>query len=728
VKQLVHDPKAGTIAVVDLPEPSLLPGSLLVRNRCSVISPGTERAIVAAARSSYLRTARERPDLVRRLLDTVRREGILAAYRKVQAKLAQARPLGYACAGTVIGLGPGVGHPFRIGAGVACAGAGYASHAEIVSVPANLAAPIPAGVSFESAAFATLGAIALHGVRQSEAHLGEQWAVVGVGLLGLVTVQLLRAQGVRVAAFDLDPDLAERARRLGAEIALAGTTDEQVGAALAWTEGVGVDGVLVTATSASEAPMVAAAGMCRERGRVVAVGLVPFGLPREMAYEKELELRISRSYGPGRYDRDFEEKGLDYPVGYVRWTETRNLEAFLRLLAEGRVEVASLITHRAKLEEATRLYDLLLEREGPRPIGMVVLYGEKEESPRAEDDRAEGAGGTTEAAARLAGQPPRVRAVPGRIGTAFVGAGSFARSVLLPELARHRDRLALLRVVTAHGVTAEDARRKFGFEAAGTDPEEAMSDPRVDLVFIATRHDLHASLAARALRAGKHVFVEKPLALDEAGLREVEEAARSSSGLLLVGFNRRFAPASRAAREALRDRGAILAACRVNAGPLPPGHWLGDPDIGGGRMIGEGCHFVDLLSFLAGDPGIRSIEAAWSDGGRPSAEDLGVQIEFEDGSIGQLLYTARGSSRLEKERIEAHAGGVSVLVEDFRSCTIYRGRRLERVRGSGKGHAEEIAALLLAIEKGLESPIPLRVLLEVSRATFAAGRPTRGRY
>ncbi len=718
MKQLVQDPKAGTIEIVELPEPSVRPGCLLVRNACSVISPGTERAVVSAARSSYLRTARERPDRVRRVRDTVKREGVLAAYRKVQAKLSEPRPLGYASAGTVTAVGPGAGHPFHVGDRVACAGAGHASHAEVVSVPVNLAAPIPSGVSFESAAFATLGAIALHGVRQGEPQLGERWAVVGLGLLGLLTVQLLRAQGVRVAAFDLAPDLLERARGFGAEAGVAGPTDEQVEAALAWTEGLGVDGVLVTATSAQDDPMVAAAGMCRERGRVVAVGLVPFGLPREIAYAKEIELRISRSYGPGRYDRSFEERGLDYPAGYVRWTETRNLEAFLHLLAEGRVEVASLVTHRAPIEDAPRLYDALLARDGPRPMGMLILYGGAGAEPSPEPTPIAAHAPPARAADRAG--PVRTRAVPGRIGTAFIGAGSFARSVLLPELARHGARVELLRVVTGHGLTAEDARNKFGFRSAGTDPEEAIADPAGALGFIATRHDLHAGLAARALRAGKHVFVEKPLALDEAGLQEVESAARTAEGLLLVGFNRRFAPMVRAVREAVAGRGPLLATCRVNAGGLPPDHWLNDPEVGGGRMIGEGCHFVDLLSCLAGDPGIASVQATAAGAGRGPSEDLAVQIEFEDGSAGQILYTSRGSRRLGKERVEVHAGGVSAILEDFGSCTIYRANRAERVRAAGKGHAEEIAALLAAVRDGLESPTPLRVLLEVTRATFAA--------
>ncbi len=716
MKQLFQDPKSGTIQVLDLPEPALRPGTLLVRNACSVISPGTERSAVSTVRNSYLRTARERPDLVRRVLDVVKREGVLAAYRRVQAKLSEPQALGYASAGTVLAVGPGSGHHFKSGDRVACAGIGYASHAEVVCVPVNLAARIPDGVPFESAAFATLGAIALHGVRQAEPRLGEQWAVIGVGILGLITVQLLRAHGSRVAAFDLSPEPVQRARQVGAEAGTAGSPDEQVSAALAWTDGLGVDGAIVTATSPDEKPMLAAAGMCRERGRVVAVGQVPFGLPREIAYAKELELRISRSYGPGRYDTDFEEKGVDYPTGYVRWTETRNLEAFLRLLAEGRVEIASLVTHRTPIEKAPALYDDLLSPGGARPLGMLIVFLDH---GRPEERAAKPVILRSEATKDLT--PPATRPVPGRIGVAFVGAGAFARTTLLPALEKRKQDLDLLRVVTAHGLSAYDAQRKFGFRGAGTDPGEALSDPAVDLVFIATRHDLHADLAAKALRAGKHVFLEKPLALDDEQLRSVENAATSAPGILLVGFNRRFSPMARSIREAVAGRGPLLMTCRVNAGPLPPGHWLNDPKVGGGRMIGEGCHFVDLLSFLAGDPGIASVQA--SSAGRPRAlsEDLAVQIEFRDGSAGQLLYTARGAGALGKERVEVHAGGVSAVLDDFRTCTIHQGRKTHRVSAAGKGHAEEIGALLAAVHGGLRSPIPLPVLVEVTRATFRVG-------
>jgi polar amino acid transport system substrate-binding protein len=705
MKQLFQDPKAGTIQVVDIPPPAIRPGTLLVGNAFSVVSPGTERGTVAAARDSYLKTARARPDLVRRVLDTVKREGVLAAYRKVQAKLSEPQALGYSSAGTVLAVGGGAGDVFRIGDRVACCGQNVASHAETICVPFNLAARVPDGVPLDEAAFATLGAIALHGVRLAEPALGGRYAVIGCGILGLFAVQLLKASGGRVAAFDLDPALVSRAKALGAEIGLAGGTDDQVGAALAWTDAVGIDAVLVTAASTSDAPMVAAAAMARERGVVVAVGLVPFGVPREIAYAKELQLRISRSYGPGRYDAGFEEKGLDYPAGYVRWTETRNLEAFLHEIAAGRVDVGSLVTHRYSLDDAPSAYDMLMVKDGPRPLGIVIGYPAQAPAP---------APATVSPVTRSASP---AGPVPGDIGVGFIGAGAFARGVLLPQL-KGRAGVSLQRVATAHGLTAYDAQRKFGFREIGTDASAVLGDPAIHLVCIATRHDTHAPLVADALRAGKHVFVEKPLALTYEQLRDVEEAAAGTGAVLLVGFNRRFAPLAVALRAALAGRGPIVATYRVNAGALPPGHWLNDPQVGGGRIIGEGCHFIDFLSYLTGDAGIASVEARCA--GRPAgpAEDVSIQLGFDDGSIAQILYTAKGDAALGKERIEAHAGGASAVLDDFRELEVLSGGKRRKDRSGGKGHKEELDALLAAVRAGGPSPIPLASILATTRATF----------
>jgi polar amino acid transport system substrate-binding protein len=703
MKQLFQDPKAGTIEVVDIAPPALRPGTILVRNAFSVISPGTERGTVSAARDSYLKTARARPDLVRRVLDTVKREGVLAAYRKVQAKLSEPQALGYSSAGTVIAVGAGAEDHFRVGDRVACCGQNVASHAEVVCVPTNLAARVPDGVSLEDAAFTTLGAIALHGVRLAEPQLGGRYAVIGCGLLGLFATQLLKAHGGRVIAFDLSGDLVDRAKRAGAEAGLAGGADDQVQAALAWTEGMGVDAAIVTAASTGEAPMIAAGGMSRERGTIVAVGLVPFGVPREIAYAKELSLRISRSYGPGRYDAAFEEKGLDYPAGYVRWTETRNLEAFLHAVGSGGVRVGDLVTHRTSIEDAPAAYDMLVASDGPRPLGIVIRY------PEAGDDVAP--------PRRTTAAPRTGRVAGARVGVGFIGAGAFARGVLLPAF-RARTDVVMRRVATAHGLTAFDAQRKFGFEEAGTVSADVLGDPAVDLVCIATRHDAHAGLVAEALRAGKHVFVEKPLAISADGLAAVESAASGSSAILLVGFNRRFSPGAVAMRSALDGRGPVVATYRVNAGALPPGHWLNDPAVGGGRIVGEGCHFVDFLAFLTGDAAIESVEARCAGRPRGPAEDVVLQLGFADGSVGQVLYTAKGDPALGKERVEAHAGGASAVLDDFRTLEIVSSGKRRKIDPGGKGHAEEIAALVDAVRAGGPPPIPSSSLFATTRATL----------
>jgi polar amino acid transport system substrate-binding protein len=709
MRQLCQDPKSGVIEIVDVAEPALLHGALRVRNACSAISPGTERSAVAVARSSYLKTARERPDLVRRVVEVARREGVVAAYRKVQARLAEPKTLGYSSAGTVVDVGDGVGGVFAVGDRVACAGFGYASHAEVICVPVNLAARIPDGVSFEHAAFSTIGAIALHGVRQAAPTLGERFAVIGLGIVGQLAAQLLRAHGARVAGFDLAANLVERARALGAEAGVAGSTEDQVAAAKAWTENLGVDGVIVTASSSSDAPMVAAAEMCRDRARVVAVGAVPFGLPRHVAYEKELELRISRSYGPGRYDPEFEERGNDYPVGYVRWTETRNLEAFLQLLAERRIELEPLITHRVSVDEAPRAYEALASKEGEPPLGMVIRYPEASESrPRPPVT-----------------PKPAAKPMKGEIGVAFIGAGGFAKGVLLPEFQKHR-KVVLRRVVTSRGLSARDVQQRFGFLESGTDFDEVFRDPAIGLVCIATRHDLHASLAVRALRADKHVFVEKPLALDDEQLRTVERSAEGSSRIVMVGLNRRFSPLAVRIRETVAGLGPLLVTYRVNAGALPPGHWANDPVSGGGRLIGEGCHFFDLCSYLTGDAGIVAVEARAAGRARGLPEDFAAQLSFADGSVAQILYTAKGDPRLGKERVEVHAGGVSAIIEDYHTGSIHRGGKTTNLTQAGKGHAEEVQALLAAVGSGGPPPIPMPVLLGVTRATFEAQRQIAG--
>ena len=703
MKQLYQDRESGRIELGDVPAPAPAPGRLLVATAASAVSPGTERASLGLARKSLVATARERPDLVRRVLELARREGPLAAWRRVRERLSGPLELGYSSAGTVLEVGEGLGDLFRVGDRVACAGTGHAVHAELASVPGALAARVPEGVSLEAAAFATLSAISLHAVRQAEVGLGERVGVIGLGLLGQLAVQQLRAAGCRVAAFDLVAGRAARAEAAGAELALAADAEAQVKAALAWSEGRGLDAVLVAAAAPDESPMAAAAAMARERGRIVALGLVPFGLPRELAYEKELELRMARSYGPGRHDDDFELRGRDYPYGFVRWTETRNLEAALRMMDEGRLDPLSLVERRVAPADAAPVYDELLEGEsGEGPLGVLVLWPEREE----------------EAAPAPEASAPRPLARGAEVGVGLVGAGHFARGTLLP-LFQAEGGVALRRVVTRSGLSAEDARARFGFAAAGTSPDELLADDSVQLVVIATRHDSHAALAAAALRGDRHVLVEKPLALSEAQLVLVEEAAKASAGTLTVGFNRSFSPQAVALREAVAGRGPIAVSVRVAAGGLPRGHWLSDPECGGGRLLGEGCHFIDLISFLAGDPGIASVETRWIGAARGEG-GAAVQVGLADGSVGELLYLVDTAPGLPKERVEVHAAGVSGVLDDFRSGHLLEGRKKRALPGRGKGHDREVAAVLRAVREGGPAPVPLRVVLDVSRAALAA--------
>jgi len=705
MKQLFQDRKTGRVELGDVPPPALAPGCLLVRTAFSAVSPGTERAALGLARKSLAATARERPDLVRRVLDLARREGPLAAWRQVRERRSGPMALGYSSAGLVLEVGEGVEDRFRPGDRVACAGAGHAVHAELACVPAALAARLPEGLSLEAASFTTLAAIAMHAVRQAGVSLGERVGVVGLGLVGQLVVQQLVAAGCRVAAYDLLEDRAERAQAAGAESALAGDAEAQVRAALGWSDGRGLDCVIVAAASAGEEPMAAAAAMARDGGRVVALGLVPFGLPREVAFEKELELRIARSYGPGRYDDDFELRGRDYPIGQVRWTETRNLEAVLHLMAKGDLDPLALVTHRREPASAAAAYDELVAGASGGPLSILLEWP----APDA-------AAVETEEPPTVA--PPRPLLAGERIGLGLIGAGAFAKGTLLP-LFRDSSAVDFRRVVTRHGLSAQDVASRYGFAAAGTNPDELFADESVQLALIATRHDSHAALTAAALRAGRHVFVEKPLALSQAQLALVEQALVEAPGTLSVGFNRRFSPHARALRRAFEGRGPVAISVRVAAGPLPAGHWLADPEAGGGRLLGEGCHFIDLMSFLAGDPGIVSVDTR-SIGVRRGDGGAAVLVGFSDGSVGELLYLADAASGLPKERIEVHGGGASGWIDDFVRVELQEGERKRSLPGRGKGHAELVTAVLRAVKEGGPAPVSPEVLLQVSRAVLAA--------
>lgn len=702
MKQVVQNPRSGALELLEVPAPAVGAGEVRVRNVFSVVSPGTEKMALDFARKSMLGKARSRPDLVRQVTRKLRQEGPLPTLRTVMNRLEAPQPLGYSCAGVVEAVGEGVAR-FRPGDRVACAGAGYANHAELVAVPENLVVAVPDEVPLEKAAFATLGAIALQGLRIAGPALGELAAVIGLGLIGQLAVQLLRANGCRVLAIDLDPARVKQALDQGAEWGATPGDDLQ-----GWrdraSDGHGADLALVTAAAETSAPIQQAAELCRLKGRVVVVGATALELDRRTFYEKELELRMSRSYGPGRYDRRYEELGLDYPLPYVRWTENRNLEAFLGLVASGSVDPGRLAVQTLPFEAAERAYGDLARGES-RALAVLFRYAEEPSGART---------------LATAGPAARAERAPSdQLGVAFLGAGNYAKAVLLPALSGV-EKVARRVLVTATGASARRTAERFGFESCGTDPDAVLADPRVDLVFVATRHDSHAALAEQALRAGKAVWLEKPVGLAPDAVRRVVAAARETGGFLTVGYNRRFSRHARAVREAFARRSGPLAIrYGVAAGPTPRGTWITDPAVGGGRIVGEVCHFVDLCSFLVGAPPTRVASHAL--GRDPELDDsLVAWLHFADGSVATVEYLARASGELPKERFEVSGDGMTALCDNFRHTRILGGRGAPaRGLSQDKGQSTAVAEVVAAVRAGRPSPFTLEEIEAVSNATFA---------
>jgi polar amino acid transport system substrate-binding protein len=702
MKQVVQSYRTGELKVADVPAPGAGAGRLLVATRVSLISSGTEKQLMDLAKASLAGKAMARPDLVRRVVRSVQRDGLRPAIGKVFARLDTPVPLGYSLAGEVIEAGRGVsGH--AAGDRVACAGAGLACHAEVNAVPMNLTVPIPAGVDDEDASFVSLGAIALQGVRQAAPTLGERVLVMGLGLIGLLTVQILKASGCRVIGFDPNPQRADLARELGADAAVAACLD---GAVAGFTAGYGADAVIITASSTSSGPLNQAADVSRLKGRIVVVGMVGMTIDREPFYRRELELKLSMSYGPGRYDADYEQAGHDYPLPYVRWTEQRNMEAFLALVAEGRVTPKRLVTHRFAIAEAGQAYQLM-ERGEPH-LAIALTYPD--------------AGPRTARRIELAKVPAGAHG-PGTdgLGVAFIGLGSYAKGVLLPAF-RKTGGVKLTTVITATGISAGHAGEKHGFAAAATDAAAALGDAATAAVVIATRHDSHAALAGDALRAGKNVFCEKPLAIDADGLSEVVAAAGAAPGVLTVGFNRRFAPLLVKARQELEPRsGPLVMLYRVNAGTVPADSWIQRPE-GGGRIVGEVCHFVDALTFLAGSVPVEVQAVA----ARGHSDAVSILARFADGSTGTIVYSSLGDDGIGKESIEVFAGGRVVQLDDFRRLTVTaKGRSKVTRSAQDKGQQALVDAFIAAVRGAGEAPIPLAELAAVTAATFAVEEALR---
>jgi predicted dehydrogenase len=704
MKQVVQDFRAGTTSVIDVPVPQLKPNMALVRNAASLVSIGTERALVAFASKNILGKARSRPDLVRQVVEKARREGILTTIDAVRTRLDQPLPLGYSSAGTIVQVGPDLAD-FQVGDRVACAGGGHAVHAEYVLVPKNLLAKIPENIDFEAAAFTTLGSIALHGLRLANPTLGESVAVIGLGVLGLLAAGVARAAGCKVFGIDVDSDRVAFAQQLGFA---AVTRDEAESVALSFTKGMGFDIVQICADTPEDDTVILAGEIARDRGRVISTGVVGIGLPRKTYFEKELSFIVSRSYGPGRYDKNYEEEGVDYPIGYVRWTEQRNLSAFLEILATEAFDVHPLISHRFPIEQAEEAYALLSSKKPEPLLGVVIVYSGSEADVETLTRR-------ITLSTTTAGRSDEVR-------LGVIGAGNFARAVMLPIM--KGSGVQCVGLTAATGISATETAKRFGFEYAATESDEILTDDRVNAVAILTRHDLHAPLVLQALKADKHVFCEKPLAIVTDDLHTIAKALEGSDRILAVGFNRRFAPYALELKKFLLSvNEPLIMNYRVNAGLLPKDHWLHDPVQGGGRIIGEGCHFIDFLGFVVSSPIMSIMAKGTPSDDRYREDNVILLLKYQNGSVGTITYVANGDRSLPKERLEVFGGGSVAILDDFRKLELIRDGR-KSVRNNrwrqDKGHRPEWEAFLRAVREGGPPPIPYQELFDVSLASILA--------
>lgn len=709
MKQVLQDLRSGRTVLENVPAPGVRPGHLLIRTRRTLVSAGTERMLLEFGRANVIDKARQQPDKVKQVIEKVRTDGLASTLESVRAKLDQPLPLGYCNVGTVLAAGAGV-RGFAIGDRVASNG----KHAEVVSVPTNLCALVPDAVDDDSAAFTVVSSIALQGIRLVAPTLGERIVVSGLGLIGLLAAQLLRAHGCAVLGIDVDPERLALARAFGVETVDLRTQDP-VHAALAFSRGRGVDAVIIAAATASNEPVSQAARMSRKRGRIVLVGVVGLELSRADFYEKELSFQVSCSYGPGRYDTDYEDAGHDYPVGFVRWTEQRNFEAVLDMMADRRVDVAPLISHRFSIDDAQGAYDVLGGAE--RSLGIVLTYPDRETASRS---------------VAFSVAPAAAVRTPRRAVLGVIGSGAYATQILIPAFSATS---AVRRVVaSAQGASAVHAAKRYGFAEATTSAADVIADPDVTAVVIATRHDSHARYVEETLAAGKHVFVEKPLCItrDELASLETAYAARADAPIVMVGFNRRFAPhvvRLRTALSGMREPKAFV--MTVNAGMIPREHWTQDPAIGGGRIIGEACHFVDLLRFLAGAPitGVDAYALGPATGLVIREDKATIVLRFADGSLGTIHYLANGNKSLAKERLEVFCAGAVLQLDNYRALRSYGwpGVTNAKAMRQDKGQRACAAAFVDAVERGAPSPIPFAELVDVTRATLDAAEQLRDR-
>jgi predicted dehydrogenase/threonine dehydrogenase-like Zn-dependent dehydrogenase len=705
MKQLLQNIKDGKAVVVDVPIPSPRPGTVLVQTNASLVSAGTERMVVEFAQKSLVGKAASRPDLVKQVLDKARREGVVPTLNAALNKLDQPMALGYSSAGIAVELGEGVTN-FQVGDRVACAGGGYAVHAEYAIVPVNLVAKISATVPMQEGAFATLGSIAMHGFRLAEPQLGESVVIVGLGLLGLITAEISKAAGCNVIGVDLDEERVLLAREMGYQAFLRQDAEPAIAN---FTENLGADIVLICADTPSNDPVIFAGNIARDRGSVISLGAVGLDIPRSIYFYKELTFKVSRSYGPGRYDSGYEEGGNDYPIGFVRWTAGRNLKNFVALIDKKLINLKPLISHRIPIENATKAYEMITGKTNEKFLGVVLTYPTEENQNLAQ--------GKIQQNYQKLNKKVKVR-------VGILGAGNFANAALLPALKKQKN-IEVLGIVSASGLSAQHAANKFSIGFSASDEKSIFENDSINTVAVLTRHNLHANQVIAALNAGKHVLVEKPLAINQDELNQIKKAvSKNPNQLLSVGFNRRFAPLAIKMKDFISaSKEPIMAHYRVNAGLLPLDHWTQDSAIGGGRIIGEGCHFIDFLTWIIGSLPIEVYAAGLPSLGKYRQDNVVLNFRFANGSIGTVTYLANGDKSVPKEEVEIFSGGLVANLHDYRSLSMVKNGNKKEVKSTfsqDKGHAKIWEAFASSIEKGNIPPIPYEEIFAVTQASFAA--------
>lgn len=699
MKQVTQNIKTGEVKVMDTPPPNLFSNAILVKNYYSVISVGTEKTSIDMGKMSMIQKAKSRPDDVKKVLKEVKQQGIWATYKKVMNKLDTPKSLGYSTSGIVLAVDDSV-EGFKPGDRVACAGAGYALHADIVAVPKNLCVKMPDEVDFDEAAYATVGAIAMQGIRQAEPTLGEKFVVIGLGLLGQLTVQMLKANGCYVIGIDLDDTSIENAKNIsGADLALSRSKQDIKSIVKEATNGYGADAVIITAGTSSNDPVELAGEISREKGRVVLVGAVGMNFPRGPYYMKELEFKLSRSYGPGRYDYDYEERGNDYPIGYVRWTENRNMESFLALIKEKKVNVKSITTHTFSIDDADKAYAMISGEKKEYYAGILLKYDELDEAGKANYFK------------KI--DISKVSGVAGSLGIGFIGVGNHAQSNLLPHVAEMKDK-SFIGVCDSQGTVAKHIAEKYGFEFCTSNTEDVFNNDKINTILISTRHNSHADYVLKGLEKDKNIFVEKPLCLNNDELLKITEAykAKSESGktpLILVGFNRRFAPLMKKAKEFFADvKDPIVVNFRVNAGFIPKAHWVQDPVEGGGRIMGEVCHFVDIVQYITGSDPVNVYAQSISSKNSliTDIDNINITLKMKNGSMGIITYLANGDKAVSKERMEVTGGNLYAILDDFKQLQLFRNEKMTqyKIKGLDKGWKTEMIDFIEGAKKGI-SPI-----------------------